>query len=93
MDAMQICDNIGATIAIAWFKDQSRNPHNAYYLWYRKAEDGEKVAYPIHSEDNPDPERYRLACSERMPSSMPTRQMAAWISDKCRSLPILYPNM
>lgn len=42
-------EDIGRTIARVWYKDQIRNLSSTFYLYFRHARPGERIALPILS--------------------------------------------
>ena len=75
-------------LAKVWFKDQIRNLHAAYYLFYRLPRKGETIATPVISTEalNSD---WMLANPQRISIAWTKDQAAQFVADVMRKLPIL----
>ena len=74
-----------------WFIKQCRNPSERYYLYIRKAHEGEKISIPIIDTKAPN-EFYFLAMNTRVSPAWTKQQAISACHASLRSQPILGNN-
>ena len=75
-----------------WFRRQSADLYAAYYLYYRKARPGEKVATPIIARDIPGDE-WALAMPEKLSISWTKETAQTRCYEALQTLPILSADL
>lgn len=78
--------NVARLAANDWFRQACRNPYTPFFLYWRKAKAGEKMALPIVATDAPNEEYTRdIQISNAWSTDIATRKIA----EAMYTLPIL----
>lgn len=79
--------DMAGLIARTWYKDAIRAPFGRWFLYYREAREGEKVAIPLYATEDDAPDGYTRSIA--ISTAWTTERATQEIHDAMRSLPIL----
>jgi len=80
--------SIAELLVSYWFKEQCRDTTKAFYLYCRKARQGESIAVPIITENAPN-EDFFLGMNERISPAWTKETAKTKILEAMRKAPIL----
>jgi hypothetical protein len=78
--------DIAHLVSADWYRQAIRAPYAKFFLWYRKAKPGERIALPIVSVDAPNDEYTR---SIQISNAWTTESAKRAIAGAMKALPIL----